>query len=299
MGVLARPAGVRPSMWCGCPMPRSKSKELRAGPRTPEEARLFLAEALETFDVDVDGDAAHLLTSEIASNAVRHGKEPIDVSVSVEDAGLRVSVFDRGGGFDPDGSSSPKASARKLKVGEASNSFTTCRLSGASSATTTAPRFGSACRFLRPRVLALLLCHLLHVLYRVGRRRVVRLGRSDDLAPRDVPIVSVLVLWNPAPAVRAHRSSQYSTVSASHFPAVKSEQTDGPNHGEEAEVLLVWHLPPASAGLSWIGRGYFLPGWLGKRLPIGRSMSRTGDLPIQPWTKANGSPDLVRPGSLG
>ena len=90
-------------MWGGCPNPpRSKSKELRAGPRTPEEARLFLAEALETFDVDVDGDAAHLLTSEIASNAVRHGKEPIDVSVSVEDAGLRVSVFDRGGGFDPD-----------------------------------------------------------------------------------------------------------------------------------------------------------------------------------------------------
>src|SRR4029450_9720927 len=83
--------------------PRSASKELRAGPRTPEEARLFLAEALETFDVDVDGAAAGLLTSEIASNAVRHGKEPIDVSVSVEEEGLRVSVFARGGGFDPGG----------------------------------------------------------------------------------------------------------------------------------------------------------------------------------------------------
>jgi anti-sigma regulatory factor (Ser/Thr protein kinase) len=81
--------------------PRSASKELRAGPRTPEEARLFLADALETFDVDVDGAAAFLLTSEIASNAVRHGKEPIDVSVSVEDDGLRVSVFDRGSGFHP------------------------------------------------------------------------------------------------------------------------------------------------------------------------------------------------------
>jgi anti-sigma regulatory factor (Ser/Thr protein kinase) len=51
--------------------------------------------------VDVDKDAARLLTSEIASNAVRHGKDPIDVSVSVEEPGLRVSVFDRGGGFDP------------------------------------------------------------------------------------------------------------------------------------------------------------------------------------------------------
>jgi anti-sigma regulatory factor (Ser/Thr protein kinase) len=71
-------------------------------PGTPEEARLFLSEALEKFDVDVDTDAARLLTSEIASNAVRHGKEPIDVSVSVEEAGVRVSIFDRGSGFDPD-----------------------------------------------------------------------------------------------------------------------------------------------------------------------------------------------------
>ena len=63
---------------------------------------MFLSEALRSFDVEVDKDAAHLLTSEIASNAVRHGKEPIDLSVSVEEEGLRVSVFDRGSGFDPD-----------------------------------------------------------------------------------------------------------------------------------------------------------------------------------------------------
>jgi len=81
--------------------PRSRSKELRAGPRTAEEARLFLSEAMASFNVDIDKDAARLLTSEIASNAVRHGKEPIDVSVSVEESGLRVSIFDRGGGFDP------------------------------------------------------------------------------------------------------------------------------------------------------------------------------------------------------
>jgi anti-sigma regulatory factor (Ser/Thr protein kinase) len=89
MGQVADPRHVR-------------SKELRAGPRTPEEARLFLSDALESFSVDVDTDAAHLLTSEIASNAVRHGKEPIDVSISVEGQGLRVSIFDRGSGFDPD-----------------------------------------------------------------------------------------------------------------------------------------------------------------------------------------------------
>jgi anti-sigma regulatory factor (Ser/Thr protein kinase) len=63
---------------------------------------LFLSEALERFDVDVDREAAYLLMSEIASNAARHGKEPIDVSISVEEEGLRVSVLDRGAGFDPE-----------------------------------------------------------------------------------------------------------------------------------------------------------------------------------------------------
>ena len=50
--------------------PRSRSKELRAGPGTAAEARLFLSEALESFGVEVDEDAAALMTSEIASNAV-------------------------------------------------------------------------------------------------------------------------------------------------------------------------------------------------------------------------------------
>jgi anti-sigma regulatory factor (Ser/Thr protein kinase) len=63
---------------------------------------LFLSEALGGLHVDVDRDAAHLLMSEVASNAARHGKEPIDVSVSVEEEGIRVSVFDRGAGFDPE-----------------------------------------------------------------------------------------------------------------------------------------------------------------------------------------------------
>lgn len=80
--------------------PRSRSKELRAGPRTAAEARLFLSEALKSFGVEVDKDAAALMTSEIASNAIRHGKEPIDVSISAEEQGLRVSVLDRGSGFD-------------------------------------------------------------------------------------------------------------------------------------------------------------------------------------------------------
>jgi anti-sigma regulatory factor (Ser/Thr protein kinase) len=81
---------------------RSRSTELRAGPRTPAEARSFLSEALDGFGVQGDRNTAHLLTSELASNAARHGKEPIDITVSVGEEGLRVSVFDRGAGFDPE-----------------------------------------------------------------------------------------------------------------------------------------------------------------------------------------------------
>jgi anti-sigma regulatory factor (Ser/Thr protein kinase) len=80
---------------------RSRSTQLRAGPETPAEARWFVAEALDTLDAGVDRDTALLLTSELASNASRHGKEPIDVTVSVEHPDLRVSIFDRGAGFDP------------------------------------------------------------------------------------------------------------------------------------------------------------------------------------------------------
>ncbi|HEX6580962.1 MAG TPA: ATP-binding protein [Actinomycetota bacterium] len=82
--------------------PRSRSTELRAGPRTPAEARSFLSEAIEDLDVDVDRAAAILMISEVASNAARHGKEPIHISVSAEEEGFRVSVFDRGAGFDPE-----------------------------------------------------------------------------------------------------------------------------------------------------------------------------------------------------
>jgi anti-sigma regulatory factor (Ser/Thr protein kinase) len=85
----------------GSGAPRSRSTELRAGPRTAAEARLFLSNAIESFGVSVDRATAILLTSELASNAARHGKEPIAINVSMEE-GFLVSVFDRGAGFDPD-----------------------------------------------------------------------------------------------------------------------------------------------------------------------------------------------------
>jgi anti-sigma regulatory factor (Ser/Thr protein kinase) len=83
------------------PGPRSWSRTLRAGPTTAAEARWFLWEALKDQDVSADMADAALLTTEAASNAARHGKEPIELSISLEEEGLRVSVFDQGLGFDP------------------------------------------------------------------------------------------------------------------------------------------------------------------------------------------------------
>jgi anti-sigma regulatory factor (Ser/Thr protein kinase) len=83
------------------PPGRTWSRTLRAGPTTAAEARWFLWEALKDRDVSVNMDDAVLLTSEAVSNAARHGKEPIELSISLEED-LRVSVFDHGPGFDPD-----------------------------------------------------------------------------------------------------------------------------------------------------------------------------------------------------
>src|SRR5688572_22398127 len=81
---------------------RSWSQTLPAAPTTPAEARWFLREVAEGQDLGIDFDAAALLTSEIAGNAVRHGSEPIGVRIGLEEEGLRVAVNDHGPGFDPD-----------------------------------------------------------------------------------------------------------------------------------------------------------------------------------------------------
>jgi anti-sigma regulatory factor (Ser/Thr protein kinase) len=80
---------------------RSWSRTLRAGPTTATEARWFLYEVVEHLDPNVDVLAAALLTTELASNAARHGKEPIEVDITRADPEVRISVVDHGVGFDP------------------------------------------------------------------------------------------------------------------------------------------------------------------------------------------------------
>ena len=106
VGILcfgSHPLGNAPVMGSNATDPKPPlSKQLAAGPRTSAEARWFLWEALREQDVMTnDLYEASLLTTEIASNAARHGREPIKISVGLEVDGLRVSVDDQGSGFDP------------------------------------------------------------------------------------------------------------------------------------------------------------------------------------------------------
>jgi anti-sigma regulatory factor (Ser/Thr protein kinase) len=81
---------------------------IRVLPSLPEasiEARRFLRDAVAD---DVEGQVledAILLTSELVTNAVRHAGhaagDPVEVEISVNDRTLRVTVRDKGPGFDP------------------------------------------------------------------------------------------------------------------------------------------------------------------------------------------------------
>jgi anti-sigma regulatory factor (Ser/Thr protein kinase) len=69
------------------------------------EARRFVRDAVEGAVPPHLLDDALLLTSELVTNAVRHvarsTEDPIEVAVSVDERALRVTVRDRGPGFDP------------------------------------------------------------------------------------------------------------------------------------------------------------------------------------------------------
>ena len=82
-----------------------QSRVLSAGPGSSSEARWFLREALGNRHPPDQEEVALLLTSELASNAARHGSEevglPIEVTAEAEGERLRVTVHDQGSGFDP------------------------------------------------------------------------------------------------------------------------------------------------------------------------------------------------------
>ena len=102
--VSRRPeALVRPDRSAGGD--RTWSRRIRATLDSGTEARWFLGQVLGHRHEEAAFDLAALLITEIASNAARHGSprfgSPIDLTITELDAAVRVTVRDRGGGFDP------------------------------------------------------------------------------------------------------------------------------------------------------------------------------------------------------
>jgi anti-sigma regulatory factor (Ser/Thr protein kinase) len=72
----------------------------RVFPNAPggvRDARAFVADTLRGVDPNVL-EAAVLMVSELATNAVVHTSSPFDVGIDQSDHEVRISVTDRGGG---------------------------------------------------------------------------------------------------------------------------------------------------------------------------------------------------------
>ncbi len=82
-----------------------RSRAIRSVPEASSEARRFLREAVaDDVPPKVLNDLL-LLTNELVTNAVRHTghdtEDPIEVEISLDDRTIRVTVRDKGPGFDP------------------------------------------------------------------------------------------------------------------------------------------------------------------------------------------------------
>jgi anti-sigma regulatory factor (Ser/Thr protein kinase) len=67
-----------------------------------EAARHHVAEELARQSVDDEvADDAILVASELAANAVRHGRPPVTLALEYRDGRVRISVHDSGHGTDP------------------------------------------------------------------------------------------------------------------------------------------------------------------------------------------------------
>ncbi|MET0903952.1 MAG: ATP-binding protein, partial [Acidimicrobiales bacterium] len=72
----------------------TRGRRFEPQPVSVRAARDFVAGALQAQGFDGDLEVALLLVSELASNAVRHAATPFEITVDVEDGGVRVAVID-------------------------------------------------------------------------------------------------------------------------------------------------------------------------------------------------------------
>ena len=82
----------------------TRSRALRSVPEAPSEARRFVREAAADDVPPKLLNDVLLLTNELVANAVRHAghatEDPIEVEITVDDRSIRVTVRDKGSGFD-------------------------------------------------------------------------------------------------------------------------------------------------------------------------------------------------------
>jgi anti-sigma regulatory factor (Ser/Thr protein kinase) len=75
------------------------SIRLGAVPQSARHARHHLIDFARQWDLPIDG-AAEAIVAELVANAVRHGREPIVVSMSYEPGVLRIAVHDEAPGVE-------------------------------------------------------------------------------------------------------------------------------------------------------------------------------------------------------
>jgi anti-sigma regulatory factor (Ser/Thr protein kinase) len=71
-----------------------RGRRFSAEPINVRAAREFVAHTLIEHGFHGDADTVLLLTSELVTNAVRHASTPFEITVAVQDDGVRVAVID-------------------------------------------------------------------------------------------------------------------------------------------------------------------------------------------------------------
>ena len=80
-----------------------RSRAFPSSPAATAAARRFVRERAGDLDADILADAL-LLTNELVTNVIKHAghrpEDPIEVVISLDEPVLKVTVRDRGPGFD-------------------------------------------------------------------------------------------------------------------------------------------------------------------------------------------------------
>ena len=96
-------------------MHTSADQRYPANPEAPSRARAFVSNVLRRWHCEDVADDAHLLTSEVVSDAVRQAPSEVSVHVEADDDLVRVEVSDDPGLlFNPDDGGFERRTGRQV-----------------------------------------------------------------------------------------------------------------------------------------------------------------------------------------